>query len=128
MENENYVLQMSVKGTDDAGREIMWNVRGATCEDFDTNLKHVVERILKLKGLPAKPFGKREAKPVTDLPDAPSCATHHVPMRPKEWKNAEGETVVFWTCPQRDNGTFCKERSKPAPTPEQIIKFKELNG
>jgi hypothetical protein len=129
--SEEYVLQITYQGVDDKGRTVMLNVRGCNADQFDASLKHAQPLINSLKPLPVKQFGgagQAAKKQIVYLPDAPKCPKHAHPMNIREWTSPEGKVMHFWSCGEKGADGWCKEKIKPDPTPEQIAKWRELNG
>lgn len=126
-----FIVQISVKGIDEGGREVMWNVAGKTSTEFDAEYAKRLPSIKALKPIPVKQYGgtgkpRREIKP---LPDAPLCPTHQKPMNPKKW-TPQGEpdkVLFFWSCAERTNGEYCKEKLKEHPTADQYATWCKLN-
>jgi hypothetical protein len=48
---EDYSIQYSVKGKDNSGREVMWNVRGTNPEEFGKNLKYADQWLMDVHPL-----------------------------------------------------------------------------
>lgn len=128
--SEDYVLQITYQGVDSKGRTVMLNIRGATFEQFDANLKSAQPLIAPLLPLPQKSFGGAGSgkKPIVYLPTAPKCPNHQRPMNIREWTSPEGNTLYFWSCGERDASGYCKSKVEPRPTPEQIAEWRKLNG
>jgi hypothetical protein len=130
--SEEYVLQITYQGIDDKGRTIMLNVRGNSPEHFDQMLFHASPIISTLKPLPVKQYGggagQPQKKAIVYLPDAPKCPKHGTVLNVREWTSPEGKVLHFWSCNEKSDGQFCREKVKPDPTPEQVIKWRELNG
>lgn len=131
--SDEYVLQITYQGLDDKGRTVMLNVRGTTTEQFDKILAHASPLISTLKPLPVKQYGggasQAQRKAIVYLPDAPKCPKHQHAMNIREWKPTDSDKVLhFWSCGEKDNGQFCREKVTPNPTPEQVAKWRELNG
>lgn len=130
--SEEYVLQITYQGIDAQGRTVMLNIRGTTEKQFDELRKHVASDINSLKPLLVKQYGggagQAQRKAIVYLPDAPKCPKHNKQMTIREWTSPEGKVLHFWSCGEKDNGQFCREKVTPNPTPEQVIKWRELNG
>ncbi len=96
---EDYAIQLSLKGYDDAGREIMYNVRGKTAQDFDANLEHLKKKyhVEKLQGVRVNGTNGNGAAPI--------CGIHKTPMAHRANSNGKG---AFWSCPKKlDTGEWC---------------------
>lgn len=130
--SEEYVLQITYQGIDDKGRTVMLNVRGNSTKQFDEMLTHASPLIATLKPLPVKQYGggagQAQKKAVVYLPDAPKCPKHQHVMNIREWTSPEGKVLHFWSCGEKDAAGWCREKVTPNPTPEQVIKWRELNG
>lgn len=127
-----FVVQVSVKGIDEGGREVMWNVAGKTSAEFDAEYTKRLPTIKSLKPLPIKQYGGSGGKPrkeIKPLPDAPMCPTHNKPMNPKKWspKDEPAKVMYFWTCGEKTNGEYCKEKLSARPTVEQYVEWCKIN-
>lgn len=129
--SEEYVLQITYQGVDEKGRTVMLNVRGSNAAQFDEMLKHATPIIATLKPLPIKQYGGAghpQRKTIVYLPDAPKCPKHQRVMNIREWTSPKGNVLHFWSCGEKDSEQFCREKVKPDPTSDQVIKWRELNG
>lgn len=129
--SEEYVLQITYQGIDPKGLTVMLNVRGANAEQFNAALKMAQPHIATLKPLPQKQYsgtGGQARKPIVYLPDAPKCPKHSTPLNVREWTSPEGKVLHFWSCGEKGPEGYCREKVNPAPTPEQVNKWRELNG
>lgn len=103
---EGYVLQMSIRGYDGLGREVMWNIRGRTIGEFDQAFASKAEHINKLQSI-------RPAKSETTATNGegeavPNCAIHHTPMVKR---SKDGRT--WWSCAEKlEDGQWCNYRPK----------------
>ncbi len=100
---EGYVLQMNIRGYDDLGREVMWNLRGKTIEEFDKVFTARAANINKLQSIrPAQQ--KASASNVNGGDEqAPICAIHNKPMA-----HVQGQKGMFWSCHEKlQDGTYC---------------------
>lgn len=128
--SEEYVLQITYQGIDDKGRTVMLNIRGTNAKQFDDMLTHATPLIAGLRPLPQKSYGGagQSKRDIVYLPDAPKCPKHGNPLNVREWTSPEGKVLHFWSCGTKDANGFCREKVKPDPTPEQVSKWRELNG
>jgi hypothetical protein len=130
--SEEYTLQITYQGIDPRGLTVMLNIRGATVQQFSDTLKAAEPTIKTLKPLPVKQYGggtgQSARKQIVYLTDAPKCPKHGTTLNIREWTSPEGKVLHFWSCGEKTDGQFCREKVKPDPTPEQVAKWRELNG
>lgn len=102
-----YVLQMNIRGYDELGREVMWNVRGKTLEEFDKVLTAKGERINKLQSIrPSKAEVPQARNGNGSTEETPICAIHKKPM-----SKVQGNKGAFWSCHEKlEDGSYCPYR------------------
>ncbi len=102
---EGYVLQMNIRGYDDLGREVMWNLRGKTIEEFDKVFAARAANINKLQSI--RPVQQKAAVSSGNGGDeqAPICAIHNKPMSKVPRKDGTGS---FYSCHEKlQDGSYC---------------------
>lgn len=101
---DGYCLQMNIRGYDEAGREVMWNLRGKTLEEFDKVFTARAANINKLQSI--RPVKQELTAPTNGNggdESVPTCAIHKTPMAKRQGKNG-----TFWSCPHKlDDGSWC---------------------
>lgn len=101
---DGYCLQMNIRGYDEAGREVMWNLRGKTLEEFDKVFTARAANINKLQSI--RPIKQEQAAPTNSNgggEEVPTCAIHHKPMA-----HVQGAKGMFWSCHEKlEDGTYC---------------------
>lgn len=133
MSDGDFAIQVTIKGLDSGGREVEFVIRGVGVSDFNINYTALKTKIDSLKPIPQKTWAGKQGtpkKPIVYLDDAPKCAKHNTPLDIYEWSSPEGTVAYYWTCRTFDSETksYCKEKAKSRPTPEQVAKWKKLNG
>lgn len=133
MSDGEWRIQVSWKGLDSAGREVMINIRGNTAEEFNALQKAYTASINGLKPIPVRTWvgGKgKEQKKLLPPSGGPKCPNHPDELLTiAEWKNSEGRLLYFWEC--NVGGRGCKDAIRGAiksyPSPSQVADWRKVN-
>ncbi len=102
---EGYVVQMNIRGYDALGREVMWNLRGKTLEEFDKVFTARAENINKLQSIRPAQQKATATSGNGDDEQAPVCAIHNKPMSKVPRKDGTGS---FYSCHEKlQDNSYC---------------------
>ena len=130
MSENDWLVQDTVQGIDDGGRQRMLNIRGVSLEDFQKNIKALEPHFKGWKALPIKSFGGGGGKPadppkeIKTWADIPKCAVHGSILYPKAWQGHEGK--FWWNCGEKTDGEWCRAKHGMA-TQEQFDAYSKLD-
>jgi hypothetical protein len=100
----DYLIQESIKGIDEHGREVMWNIRGRTQSEFNSILAYYGDRINKLCGLPQYENGNNRNQAPAPAPARREPEREAPPLRrEQEYRDGGRRESEYREPPRRES-------------------------